>query len=125
MQIVLADREAELMDVLWDHGASTVFEVQALLQDKLAYNTVLTTLRKLEAKGYVGHTEEGRSFRYHALIERGAARQGALEALLARLFKGSHDELLMHMASREQLTPGRIKRAEDQLRKQAGRKRRS
>ena len=49
MRIALAEREAQLMDVLWDHGPSTVAEVQSHLKDELAYTTVLTMLRKLEA----------------------------------------------------------------------------
>ena len=87
MKITLAEREAQLMDALWDHGPSTVNEVQARLADELAYTTVLTMLRKLEAKGYVGHEEEGRAHRYHALIDRTAAQEGALKALVSRLFK--------------------------------------
>ncbi len=65
--------------------------------DVLAYTTVLTVLRKLEGKGYVGHEEEGRAHRYHALIEREAAQEGALKALVSKLFKGSGDALLMHL----------------------------
>lgn len=116
MRISLADREAQLMEVLWDHGPSTVSEVQAHLQDELAYTTVLTMLRKLEAKGYVGHAEEGRAHRYHALIERTAAQQGALEALVSRLFKGSSDALLMHLVAREKLDAEQVRRIEAQLR---------
>ncbi len=63
MQITLSDREAELMDVLWEHGPSTVAEVKDRLADELAYTTVLTMLRNLEAKGYVGHETEGRAHR--------------------------------------------------------------
>jgi predicted transcriptional regulator len=117
MRIVLAEREAQLMDVLWDHGPSTVTEVQSLLVDELAYTTVLTMLRKLEAKGYVGHEEEGRAHRYHALIERTAAQEGALKALVSRLFKGSSDALLMHLVSREKLSAEQVQRIEKQLRK--------
>jgi len=120
MRISLAEREAQLMDVLWDHGPSTVNEVQARLPDELAYTTVLTILRKLEAKGYVGHEEEGRAHRYHALIERAAARQGALEALASRLFKGSQDALLMHLVSRTRLSAEQVRRIEEQLRRQGG-----
>lgn len=115
MRIALADREAQLMEVLWDHGPSTVNEVQAQLQDELAYTTVLTMLRKLEAKGYVGHSEEGRAHRYHALIARTAAQQGALEALVSRLFKGSSDALLMHLVAREKLSAEQVRRIEAQL----------
>jgi predicted transcriptional regulator len=117
MKISLAEREADLMDVLWDHGPSTVNEVQSRLGDELAYTTVLTVLRKLEAKGYVGHEEEGRAHRYHALIEREAAQEGALKALVSKLFKGSADALLMHLVSREKLSAKQVQRIEAQLRK--------
>ena len=63
VRIILADRETDLMEVLWDHGPSTVAEVRKRLKARLAYNTVLSILRTLEAKGYVGHEEEGRAFR--------------------------------------------------------------
>ncbi len=119
MKITLAEREAQLMDILWDHGPSTVNDVQALLRDELAYTTVLTVLRKLEAKGYVGHTEDGRAHRYRALVERVDAQQGALEALVSRLFKGSSDALLMHLVSREKLNAKQLERIEDQLRRQS------
>jgi predicted transcriptional regulator len=119
MRISLAEREAQLMDLLWDHGPSTVSEVQALLSDELAYTTVLTMLRKLEAKGYVGHEGEGRAHRYHALIERTAAQEGALKALVSRLFKGSTDALLMHLVSSEKLNEKQVRRIQEQLRKAA------
>lgn len=45
MKIVLAQREAELMQVLWEHGPSTVAEVQGHLKDELAYTTLLTVHR--------------------------------------------------------------------------------
>lgn len=117
MKITLAEREAQLMDALWDHGPSTVNEVQARLADELAYTTVLTMLRKLEAKGYVGHEEEGRAHRYHALIDRAAAQEGALAALVTRLFKGSSDALLLHLVAREKLSAKQVERIEAQLRK--------
>lgn len=117
MRISLAEREAQLMDVLWDRGPSTVGDVQSRLKDELAYTTVLTILRKLEAKGYVGHTEEGRAHRYHALIERSAAQEGGLRTLISRLFKGSSDALLMHLVASERLTPTQVKRIGEELRK--------
>lgn len=117
MRISLAEREAQLMDVLWDNGPSTVNEVQSHLEDQLAYTTVLTMLRKLEAKGYVGHQEEGRAHRYHALIAREAAQDGALKTLVSRLFKGSSDALLMHLVAREKLSAKQVQRIEEQLRK--------
>ena len=54
MKIALTDREADVMQVLWNQGPSVVNDVQKHLSDRLAYTTVLTVLRTLEAKGYVG-----------------------------------------------------------------------
>jgi BlaI family transcriptional regulator, penicillinase repressor len=116
MDIILAEREAQLMQVLWELGPSTVTEVQARLSDELAYTSVLSQLRALESKGYVGHTEEGRAHRYHAVIGRTEAQRGALEALLARLFQGSADDLLLHMVSEDKLTAKQVERIEAKLR---------
>jgi len=110
MRITLADREADLMEVLWDDGPSTVAEVRKRLKAKLAYNTVLSILRTLETKGYVGHEEEGRAHRYVALIAREAARHNALRQLSAKLFKGSVELLLMSAVSDKKLSDEEIRR---------------
>ena len=115
MDIALTDREADLMDVLWEHGASTVAEVREYLRDELAYTTVLTILRTLEAKGYVDHIEEGRAHRYAPVIARDAARRSALRALASKLFKGSTELLLTHLVSNEKLTKAEIQRIRELL----------
>lgn len=117
MRLPLAAREAELMNVIWDHGPSTVSEVQALVKDELAYTSVLTTLRKLEGKGYIGHSEDGRAHRYHALVDRAAAQEGAITTLVARLFRGSSDALLTHLVSRDKLSLKQLQRIEEEVRK--------
>lgn len=104
------------MDVLWIHGPSTVNEVLSHVVDQLAYTTVLSHLRALESKGYVGHTGEGRAHRYHAIIERVDAQKGALQALLSRLFKGSGDALLVHLVENEKLSPRQVERIQERLR---------
>lgn len=110
MRIVLADREADLMEILWERGPSTVAEVRKTLRTKLAYNTVLTVLRTLESKGYVGHKEEGRAYRYLPLIAREAARRSALHHLSAKLFKGSVELLMISIVSDNRLSDEEVKR---------------
>jgi BlaI family transcriptional regulator, penicillinase repressor len=109
VQINLGDREAQLMDVLWERGPSTVAEVRAQLEDELAYTTVLTMLRTLEDKGYVRHEAEGRAHRYLALIAREAARRSALRHLAGKLFKGSPHLLLAHMVSDGKLSDAEVR----------------
>jgi BlaI family penicillinase repressor len=110
VQINLSDREAELMDVLWERGPSTVAEVKGELEAELAYTTVLTMLRNLEAKGYVRHETEGRAHRYAAAIARDAARRSALQHLASKLFKGSPSLLLAHMVADGKLTDDEVRR---------------
>lgn len=115
MRIVLADRESELMEVLWDQGPSTVEEVRKMLKVKLAYNTVLSILRTLESKGYVEHQEEGRAHRYLARVKREAARRSALRQLSDRLFKGSVELLLTSAVTDRRLSDDQARRIRELL----------
>ena len=119
MDIVLADREAELMQVLWDVGPSTVAEVRERVTDDLAYTTVLSMLRTLESKGYVGHDAEGKAHRYAALIDRDAARRSALRAMSEKFFKGSTATLLTHFVAEEKLSDADVQRLRALLAKRA------
>jgi BlaI family penicillinase repressor len=102
--VVFTDRELDVMTVLWEDGPSTVADVRRRLADPLAYTTVLTVLRTLEEKGHVGHTEEGRAFRYHSLVDRGEARGSALERVRRTLFDGSAKLLVSHLVKDRSLS---------------------
>jgi predicted transcriptional regulator len=113
--IYLTDREADVMRVLWDHGASVVNEVKEKLHDELAYTTVLTILRTLEQKGYVKHEEEGRVHRYFAAVKETAARKSALRHLTGKLFKGSSELLFTHLVADQKLSTDQIRRMRELL----------
>lgn len=110
MKISLTDREADVMQALWERGASTVAEVREHLADPLAYTTVLTVLRTLEAKGYVGHEEAGRGHRFFATVKQQAARKNAVQHLTNKLFKGSTELLFSHLVSEQKLSAGQLDR---------------
>jgi BlaI family transcriptional regulator, penicillinase repressor len=95
----LGDRELDVMSTLWELGSGTVNEVRDHLADPLAYTTVLTVLRNLEAKHYVRHEEEGRAHRYFPLVERQTAQRNALSRLMANLFAGSPRALIAQLVS--------------------------
>ena len=110
MDISFTERELDVMGVLWDRGGGTVAEVRQRLADDLAYTTVLTVLRTLEEKGYVGHTEEGKAYRYHPLVERRAAGNSVLKRMLHKLFKDSPELLLTHLVSDRGLSDDELRR---------------
>src|SRR4030081_3965513 len=108
MDIQFTDREIDVMEVVWGRGPSLVGDVRAALKDDLAYTTVLTILRTLEGKGYVGHDQEGRGHRYFAVVKQKAAQQSALRHLTSKLFKGSTELLFTHLVSDHKLSAKEI-----------------
>ena len=115
MDISLTDREADVIQILWERGPSIVSEVRSGLTDDLAYTTVLTILRTLESKGYVTHVEEGRGHRYAAAVQQQAARKSALRHLTSKLFGGSTELLFAQLVADKNLTPKEVRRMRELL----------
>lgn len=110
------DRELDVMRVLWRRpGGCTVAEVREELKDDLAYTTVLTVLRTLEEKTYVRHVEEGRSYRYRALVARDSAERSAVRKLVRGLFDGSPELLLTQLVSDRRLSNDELRRMRELL----------
>ncbi len=117
----LTEAELRLMDVLWKKGEATVAEISGALpaQLDLAYNTVLTTMRILEAKGYVRHRklEQGRAFIYRPRVDREDATRSAVRELLRRFFDRSHESLVLNILQDEELDEGKRQRIRKLLEK--------
>lgn len=113
-----ADRELDVMRVLWERGPSTAAEVRDALEAEgsaLAYNTVLTVLRILEDKGHVGHVAEGRAHRFHAETARETAGASAVRRLLGSLFGNSPELLVTHLVRDRAVTREEVRRLRDLL----------
>lgn len=95
----LTEAELRIMEVLWNKGPATVQQVLDWLPAKpaLAYNSVLTTIRVLEKKGYVEHAKDGRAHVYHPLLERKDATRSEIRHLVSRFFRDSHEELVLNI----------------------------
>lgn len=106
----LTPLELEIMQVLWENGASTVSEVIPKLKAELAYTTVQTMLMVLLRKGKVKRTQEGRAFRYKPVVSRERASGSAVEDLVRRMFGGSAEALLMAMVDTRQISAKELER---------------
>lgn len=95
----LTEAELRLMDVLWQKGSATVQQVLDALPEKpsLAYNSVLTTIRVLENKGYLEHVKDGRAHIYRPIMEREEATRSEIRHLVSRFFKNSHELLVLNV----------------------------
>jgi BlaI family transcriptional regulator, penicillinase repressor len=95
----LTEAELRIMNVLWEKGSATVHEVLQALPPKpsLAYNSVLTTIRILETKGYVKHLKDKRAHVYIPKIDRKNATRFEVSHLLSRFFGNSHEQLVLNI----------------------------
>ncbi len=106
------------MNVLWERGSGTVQQVLDALPAKppLAYNSVLTTVRVLEKKGYVKHTlSEGRAHIYVPLIARNTASRSEISHLVSRFFRDSHEQLVLNILEDRGLDPAELNRLRKML----------
>ncbi len=113
----LTEAELRLMEVLWSRGASSVQQVvDALPADApLAYNSVLTTIRILEKKGYVEHEKDGRAHIFKPVVARQDAARSEIRNLVRRMFSNSHELLVLNVLAEEQIDLAELKRLRELL----------
>lgn len=116
----LTDREAQIMEVLWSQGAATAEVVRAALNDQPHDSTVRTILRVLKNKGYVRVTGRQPAI-YQPQVPREQAQRTAAKSLLARLFGGVAEDLVLRLLEDESLSPAQL----DQLKRRLASRRRS
>jgi predicted transcriptional regulator len=102
--------ELAIMNILWDHGPSTVQEVQARLTGEPAYTTVQTILNTMEKKGRTKRVLKGKAYVYRASLSRDVAMGSALKDLIDRMFGGSAENLLMNLLKTEKLDEATFQR---------------
>lgn len=118
----LTEAELRIMNVLWLKGSATVQQVLDALPEKpaLAYNSVLTTVRVLEDKGYVKHVKDGRAHVYMPLVGRTEATRFEIRHLVNRFFKNSHEALVLNILEDQSIDSGEIKRLRELLEESEG-----
>lgn len=84
---MLGKLEAEIMEILWSAGESSVHDVSLRLDRPLAYTTVMTTLDRLFKKGYLQRRKHDRAFLYHSRLTRDEWTRQGLGSWLSRLFE--------------------------------------
>jgi predicted transcriptional regulator len=113
----LTEAELRLMKLLWHRGESAVGDLVAALPDDeaLAYNSVLTTVRILEQKGYVEHRQEGRAFVYRAVVAEEEAGRTEIQHLMSRFFGNSREQLVLSLLEGGEMTAEELKRLKDAI----------
>jgi BlaI family transcriptional regulator, penicillinase repressor len=113
----LTEAELRIMNVLWVRGSGTVQEVLDSITQKpvLAYNSVLTTIRVLEKKGYLKHLKDGRAHVYTPLVGQKEATRSEILHLVNRFFKNSHEQLVLNLLEDQGIEADEIGRLREML----------
>ncbi len=114
----LTEAELRLMKILWRRGDSSVTDLVAAMPEgePLAYNSVLTTVRILERKGYVTHRQEGRAFVYQPAVAEQEASRTEVRHVLSRFFGDSRERLLLSLLRDEEISPEELERLREAIR---------
>jgi predicted transcriptional regulator len=115
--ITLTEAELRLMKILWRRGESAVGDLVAAMPEgeSLAYNSVLTTIRILEQKGYVTHRQDGRAFIYSPCVAEHEASRTEIRHILQRFFGDSRERLLLSVLRDEEVTSEELERLKEAI----------
>ena len=101
----LGQLQLQVMEEVWRLGRATVAQVHEVLAGsrKIAYTTVLTTMRALERRGVVRHEQVGKAYVYEPLVSRENYAASSVHRLVDDLFDGSREKLLCHLLGADRI----------------------
>jgi len=122
-EVSLSELQLSLMKVLWQRGqASTAEVVEALRAERpLAHTTVATLLGRLEKRGLVQSSREGRALLYRAAVSEPEVQKSMVSGLLSSLFAGQANALLNHLVQENEIVDADLARMRELLARKGGR----
>jgi BlaI family transcriptional regulator, penicillinase repressor len=115
----LSPLENTVMNVLWDRRTATAEDVRTALapSQPLKDSTVRTILRRLEEKGFVSHTTEGRTYVYSPMVGPQNVASDAVRGIIERFCDGSVEDLLVGMVDSELVSADKLRKLADKIAK--------
>ena len=104
-RLTLTARELAIMNVVWQRNGATVRDVHTALAHErpVAYTTVMTLMRILEAKGYLTKRREDRAYFYTPTRRRQQVMRAMVRDFVDRVFDGATQSLRLHLVRHETL----------------------
>jgi len=118
----LGDLERDVMQLVWAEGPVTAEAVRERLPRRLKESTVRTVLRRLEEKGYVAHTVDGRTYVYRATEARSRVAARAVQRIVDWFCNGSVDEVMVGMVDTAMLDRKRLRMLKGRIARAKGKK---
>ena len=116
----LGNLEREVLQLVWANAPVTAETVRERLSRPLKESTVRTVLRRLQEKGYVTHTVDGRTYVYSAAAARGRVAAKAVQRIVDWFCNGSVEEVLVGMVDAAMLDQRQLRLLADKVAKAKG-----
>ena len=114
--------QLKIMQLLWKMKRATARELTDELNksEPIAHSTVQTLLRQLEAKGSVGHEQDGRTFTFFPLVQEDKVKKSAARELLQSVFEGSVGGLVAYLLENEKVSSDELTKIRQLIDKKRG-----
>lgn len=115
----ITDAELEVMKIIWDRHPVSTNEIVAALEGKTNWNnrTIHTLISRLEKKGAISHTKDGRIFIYSPSVNREEYLSCASRSFINRFYNGAVSKMIMNFVENDMLTDDDIQELRDILQK--------
>ena len=101
----LTKAEEQVMQVLWQIKQGFAADLLANFPEpKPAYNTVLTVVRILEKKGFVGHETFGKANRYYPLVSKEQYSEAFMQHFVQHYFDNSFKSMVSFFAQNKDIS---------------------
>jgi predicted transcriptional regulator len=103
---LLSGPQLDIMKIVWRRGEATVRDVyeDLRMQRPVAYTTVMTTMKTMEARGHLKKRVEGRAYVYAAVVPESRMIRRLVGDFLDRVFNGSAEPLLAHLVKERRVS---------------------
>ena len=121
----ISELEQLVMDYVWTHAPVTAEACREGLESKrpLKDSTIRTLLRRLEAKGYLRHEVDGRTFLYRPTEQQQTVAARAVRQIIDKLCGGSVEQLLVGMVDQEVLDRKQLQHLAEKIASKKGKTR--
>jgi predicted transcriptional regulator len=113
----LGESEMEILHHVWELGEATVAQVKEriLKKRKVAYTTVMTTMKNLNDKGYLKYRKDGNTYVYSARKDPQEVQSNLVSGLIDKVFKGSTSALVQTLVKGENISEKELKELKDMI----------
>ena len=112
----LTTKEKEIMELYWQHGPLFVKELLEYYDEpRPHFNTLSTTVRILEKKGFLDHKQFGTSYQYFPTISERDYGRSSLTGIIKNYFDDSYLSAVSSFVKEEKISVEELKELIDEI----------